>query len=70
VDKTCHSELHLKSTLPETNSLPLKIDLWKRRFPLETTIFSGYVSFREGKDFKLRNLGPWWFKVGQALGGS
>ena len=34
-------------TLPETNSLPLKIDHWKRRFLLETTIFRGYVSFRE-----------------------
>ena len=27
---------------------PLKIDPWKRRFLLETTIFRGYVSFREG----------------------
>ena len=27
----------------------LKIDLWKRGFLLETTIFRGYVSFREGK---------------------
>ena len=26
-------------TLPETNSSPLKIDPWKRRFLLETTIF-------------------------------
>ena len=34
-------------TLPETNSSPLKIDPWKRRFLLETTIFRGYVSFRE-----------------------
>ena len=56
VDKTCHSELHLKSTLLETNSSPLKIDPWKRRFLLETTIFSGYVSFREGKDFKLKRV--------------
>jgi len=29
----------------------LKIDLWKRRFLLKTTIFRGYVSFREGKMF-------------------
>ncbi len=35
------------ATLPETNSLPLKIDLWKRKFLLETIIFSSYVSFRE-----------------------
>ena len=27
---------------------PLKIDPWKGRFLLETTIFRGYVSFREG----------------------
>ena len=30
------------------NSSPLKIDLWKMRFRLETTIFTGNVSFREG----------------------
>ena len=36
------------STLPETNSSPLKIDPGKRRFLLETTIFRGYVRFREG----------------------
>ena len=29
---------------------PLKIDPWKRRFLLETTIFRGYVSFREGNN--------------------
>ena len=34
-------------TLPETNSLHLKIDPWKRRFLLEITICRGYVSFRE-----------------------
>ena len=28
-------------TLPETNSSPLKIDHWKRRFLLETIIFRG-----------------------------
>ena len=33
--------------LPETNSSPLKIDPWKRRFLLETTISRCYVSFRE-----------------------
>ena len=36
-------------SLPETNSSPLKIDPWKRRFLLETSIFGGQtVSFREG----------------------
>ena len=38
-------------TPPETNSSPLKIDPWKRRFLLETTIFRSYVSFREGMKF-------------------
>ena len=28
-------------SLPETNSSPLKIDPWKRRFLLETSIFGG-----------------------------
>ena len=45
------------STLPETNSLPLEIGPWKRRFLLETTIFRGKllvsgrvsVSFLEGR---------------------
>ena len=35
-------------TLPETNSSPVKIDPWKRRFLLESINFRGYVSFREG----------------------
>ena len=35
------------ATLPETDSSPLKIDPWKRRFLSETTIFRGYVSLRE-----------------------
>ena len=35
-------------TLPETNSSPLKIDPWTRRLLLETIIFRGYASFREG----------------------
>ena len=34
---------------------PLKIDLWKRRFLLETVIFRGYVSFRE-------RILPWMFR--------
>ena len=46
--KTPH---HFHLTLPETNSLPLKIDPWKRRFLLETTIFRGYVSFKGGYPF-------------------
>ena len=43
-------------TLPETNSSPLKIGLWKRRFLLESIIFRGYgyVSFRQGR---------WWFQI-------
>ncbi len=39
--------------LPDTNSSPLKIDPWKRRFLLETIICRGYVSFRE---YKRKNL--------------
>ena len=31
----------LLTTLPETNSSPLYMDPWKRRFLLETTIFRG-----------------------------
>ena len=38
----------INHTLPETNSSHLKIDHWKRRFLLETIIFRGCVSFREG----------------------
>ena len=34
--------------LPETNIFTLKVEPWKKRFPLKTIIFSGYVSFREG----------------------
>ncbi len=49
------------NTLPETNSLPLKIDLWKRRFLLETTIFRGYVSFR-GCISQVTYLWRWWKK--------
>ena len=32
-------------TLTETNSSPLKIDPWKRRFLLETTIFRASCQF-------------------------
>ena len=35
------------TTLPKTNISHLKIDPWKRRFLLETTIFRCYVSLRE-----------------------
>ena len=35
------------STLPEINSLHLKIDSWKTTFYLGWSIFWGYVSFRE-----------------------
>jgi len=45
---TLHPELHsLKLTWP------LKIGPWKRRFLLETTIFRGYVTFRECRWLKL-----------------
>ena len=37
-----------KHTLPETNSLPLKMDGWNTSFLLGRPIFRGYVSFREG----------------------
>ena len=61
-------------TLPETNSSPLKIDHWKRRFLLETTIFGGYAPSQivgffgwEGRSCKIRIqpqiLPPcWWFR--------
>ena len=35
-------------TLPETNSLHLKMTPWKRRFLLEIIIFRCYIRFREG----------------------
>ena len=35
-------------TLPETNSLPLKIVVSNRNLLLQGSIFRGYVSFREG----------------------
>ncbi len=45
---TTHVELE-RYTLPKTNSSPLKIGApWKRKLLLETTIFRGHVSFREG----------------------
>ena len=37
----------LMVTLPETNSLHLKMDRWNTRFLLGWPIFRGYVSFRE-----------------------
>ena len=62
-DQTKHFEIskgYLLSNIPETNSSPLKIDPWKRRLVLETIIFRGYVSFREGnipvKIHRLTNL--------------
>ena len=39
-------------TLPETNSLPLKMDGWNTTFLLGKLIFRGYVSFREGRFLK------------------
>ena len=49
--------------IPETNSSPLKIDSCKRRLVLETSIFRGYVSFREGK-----GLFNQWFPVSRPDG--
>ena len=40
-----------RSTLPETNSSPLKMDGWNITFLLGRSIFRGYLSFREGTDF-------------------
>ena len=41
-----------KSTLPETNSSHLKMDVWKTNpFLLGWPIFRGYVSFGEGRSF-------------------
>ena len=37
---------------------PLKIDPWKRRFLLETIIFRGYVSFREGIPYNMKRVYP------------
>ena len=36
------------TTLPKTNSLHLKINVWKMHFLLGNPIFRCYVSFREG----------------------
>ena len=38
---------------------PLKIDPWKRRFLLETIVFRGYVSFREGSFIFTPTWGRW-----------
>ena len=43
------SNMYIAHTLPETNSLPLKMDGWNTTFLLGRPIFRGYVSFREGK---------------------
>ena len=49
------------STLPETNSSPLKVDPWKRRFLFGTTIFMGEnASFREGRD--IFGFLCWWLR--------
>ena len=44
------------STLPETNSSPLKMDGWKTILSFWKTLFSGAfaVSFREGKSWQLK----------------
>ena len=40
------------TTLPETNSSPLKISLPNRKVVFQPSIFRGYVSFREGNQQK------------------
>ena len=49
-ERQTEGDTHFLNTLPETNSLALKrgapLEVW--RFLLETSIFRGYVSFREG----------------------
>ncbi len=48
-DSTTIARVHYftRITLPETNSLPLKMDGWNTTFLLGRPIFRGYVSFRE-----------------------
>lgn len=43
-------QIQFGGTLPETNPA-LKVDPWKRPFLVETTIFRGYVSFRESNPY-------------------
>ena len=56
--RTCNQIHVYYSAIPNVHSLkltyPLKIDPWKRRFLLDTIIFRGYVSFREGTLQKTR----------------
>jgi len=40
--------LYISNIHPLELTYTLKIDPWKRRFLLDTIIFRGYVSFREG----------------------
>ncbi len=46
------------STLPETNSLPIKMGLPKRKLVFQPSIFRCYVSFREGIPFFFHQLIP------------
>ena len=45
-----------RSTLPETNSSPLKIGHLKRKLVFQPSIFRGYVSFREGQRLWLEEV--------------
>ena len=50
LDHAAKTKKHLEipgNTLPETNSLPLKMDGWNTSLLLGWPIFRGYVSFRE-----------------------
>ena len=42
--------LYLVYTIPKTNSSPLKMSHPKRKLVFQPSIFSCYVSFREGSD--------------------
>ena len=45
------------ATLPETNSLPLKMMVSNRNLLFQVSIFRGYVSFREGISGQKRGIG-------------
>ena len=61
--KTVGKSIGKKSlTLPETNSLHLKIDHPKRKLVFQTSIFRCYVSFRECKRIKTCLIISSWFQ--------
>ena len=46
-----YQQIHKTHALPETNSLPWKMDGWNTSFLLGWPIFRGCDSFREGRQF-------------------